>query len=375
MKTKNRAELRHIWRQRSPVIRERAHRYLLIYLIAFAGSVILTRLFLEITGYPQIGKGTFHLAHVLWGGLLLFIASLIPLMYANRWALSLTTLISGLGIGLFMDEVGKFITRNNDYFFPAAAPIIYALFLLTVWIFTRIRRTPKWDARQEMYAVLEDLKEVPDSDLEPDEREILLARLRRIEQGSGSDLTELSLAMRRALEADHFPVQPARRDRIEILRNRMESWASAHFTYPFHRRILLLGMILIGVLALGELANLLLLMRNYQFSLSAFFHSNLDVVGFNVAVNAAWYLIHVVLQTLLAILSFSSFGLIVFKDTRRGINLGIAVAIASLTIVDLLAFYVNQFSAAVDALVQFLVLLGLLYFRSRFLTNEPHQIA
>jgi hypothetical protein len=41
-------------------------------------------------------------------------------------------LLSGVGLGLFIDEVGKFITSNNNYFFPLAAPIIYLAFLLTV---------------------------------------------------------------------------------------------------------------------------------------------------------------------------------------------------------------------------------------------------
>ena len=38
---------------RSPVERAYAESYLLISIAAFAGSVILTRLFLELTGYPE----------------------------------------------------------------------------------------------------------------------------------------------------------------------------------------------------------------------------------------------------------------------------------------------------------------------------------
>src|SRR6476619_4503640 len=115
-----------------PVRRAGARQHVLVTLLSFASSVILTRLFLQLTGYPQLGGGTLHIAHVLWCGLLLFAASILPLVFANRWVYTLTALLSGAGVGLFIDEVGKFITQGNDYFFPAAAPVIYASFLLTV---------------------------------------------------------------------------------------------------------------------------------------------------------------------------------------------------------------------------------------------------
>lgn len=54
---------------RNPVRRPAAERYLLITLLSFAMSVSLTRLFLELSGYPQLGSGTLHIAHVLWGSL------------------------------------------------------------------------------------------------------------------------------------------------------------------------------------------------------------------------------------------------------------------------------------------------------------------
>ena len=114
---------------RRAVERAHAETYLLIALTAFASSVVLTRLFLAITGYPQLGNSVLHIAHALWGGLLLLAAILLPLILANRWALSLSALLSGLGVGLFIDEVGKFITQQNDYFYPPAAPLIYAFFL------------------------------------------------------------------------------------------------------------------------------------------------------------------------------------------------------------------------------------------------------
>jgi hypothetical protein len=72
---------------RSAVRRNDAEGYLLISLVAFAATVILTREFLQLTGFPQIGNSVLHIAHALWGGLLLFVAVLLPLAFANRWAL------------------------------------------------------------------------------------------------------------------------------------------------------------------------------------------------------------------------------------------------------------------------------------------------
>jgi hypothetical protein len=163
---------------RAPVRRGGARRYLLWMLLAFAASVGLTRAFLALTGYPQIGGGALHIAHVLWGGLLLFAAALLPLILANRWAFSWSAILAGLGVGLFIDEVGKFITQTNDYFYPAAAPIVYALFLLTLLLYLQVRRPAPRDARARLYRALELMEEILDHDLQPTEHEELVSQLR-----------------------------------------------------------------------------------------------------------------------------------------------------------------------------------------------------
>ncbi len=68
---------------RKLVQRENAVRYMMISLLSFVATVSLVRSFLALTGYPQIGSGTLHIAHVLWGGLVLYIAAILPLIYLN----------------------------------------------------------------------------------------------------------------------------------------------------------------------------------------------------------------------------------------------------------------------------------------------------
>jgi hypothetical protein len=98
----------------------------MILAVSFGVTVVVTRLYLSLTGYPQIGHGEFHLAHELWGGLLLMTAATLQLLWSNAWVMTAAAVCAGAGSGLFVDEVGKFITARNDYLTPLAAPITAA---------------------------------------------------------------------------------------------------------------------------------------------------------------------------------------------------------------------------------------------------------
>ena len=80
---------------------------------AFATTVAATRWYLDLAGYPTIGGGDLHVAHVLWGGLALTIAVLLGLIFVGQRAMLLSALLAGVGVGLFIDEVGKFLTTTN----------------------------------------------------------------------------------------------------------------------------------------------------------------------------------------------------------------------------------------------------------------------
>ncbi len=159
--------------------------YLKVMAASFGVTVVLTRLYLAVTDYPQIGGGTYHIAHALWGGLLLTIGSILPLTWANRWALMWSAVLAGAGVGLFIDEVGKFITARNDYFFPLAAPIIYLCFLALLYLAHRVARPSAYDARGQTYLVLDGLADVADAHLLPQGRAEVLARLEAIRNASG----------------------------------------------------------------------------------------------------------------------------------------------------------------------------------------------
>ena len=77
--------------------REDAERYLALTLVSFAATVIATRWFLQLTGFPKIGGGDLHIAHALFGGLLLFVAALLPIVMAGRSVYQAAAVVSASG--------------------------------------------------------------------------------------------------------------------------------------------------------------------------------------------------------------------------------------------------------------------------------------
>jgi hypothetical protein len=104
--------------------------YLDIFFVCAVTSVLTTRFFLRLTNYFQLTYEKLHFAHVLWGGLLMTVAIfLLLIFYTNRIVRHFAAGIGGLGFGLFIDELGKFITKDNNYFFQPTIALIYAIFI------------------------------------------------------------------------------------------------------------------------------------------------------------------------------------------------------------------------------------------------------
>ena len=105
-------------------------RDLTTLLVCAVSTVLLTRSFLALAGYPQVGGSKFHIAHVLYGGLLLTAACVSLLAFLSPTTKIVASVLGGIGFGLFIDEVGKFITKDVNYFYRPAFAIIYVCFLV-----------------------------------------------------------------------------------------------------------------------------------------------------------------------------------------------------------------------------------------------------
>lgn len=355
-------------RIRTPVKREGAERYIQLSLVSFAASVIGTRTFLELTGYPQIGNSELHIAHVLWGGLLLFVASLLPLMLANRWAFNSAAILSGVGVGLFIDEVGKFITQTNDYFYPPAAPIIYAFFLLTVFLYLRVRRPPNRTPRAELYRILEGLTEVLDRDLDPHERASLEKRLDDIShQVEDVNLQRLTTALKDYLHEDHIDLVTPVPGWVQRMRTRAQPIQGRLANRQPMRWFLILSLGIMGVLALIEFSLLAISIPSPGAAFESLIQPLVTAGELRSAQDALWFLVRTVLEGVTGAMLIVSGGLFVIRQEYRAAQLATITLIIWLTVINLLVFYFDQFGATATTLVQFFVLMVLTNYRRRFL--------
>jgi hypothetical protein len=346
--------------------RENAVRFMMISLFSFIATVTLVRSFLALTGYPQIGSGTLHIAHVLWGGLVLYIAAILPLIYLNPRVHLFEAILSGVGVGLFIDEVGKFITRQYDYFFAAAAPIIYVFFLLVVILVIMIRRPREVDGRAELVQALETMREHLYRPLEHGERMHLEQDLGKVLE-TDPDMLHQDVA-RHLIELLHSDLRtvPDRRPAWWLrIGERSERWLT-------EKRLRGLSSVGMGLLGLITLKNPLQAWLEHILPNSAlviFLHTH---AGRQIAPieSPVLFNVRLGLEVLVGILLLVSTNLLVMGKKRQAFDLGFFCLLVSLAVLDMLLFYFEQFSTVLIVGYQFLVLLGVMHYRRKYLKSS-----
>jgi hypothetical protein len=70
----------------------------------------------------------------------MLVAIILLLAYLGESLRGWMAILGGIGFGLFIDELGKFVTSDNNYFFRPAIALIYVVFVLLFLLFRVIDR-------------------------------------------------------------------------------------------------------------------------------------------------------------------------------------------------------------------------------------------
>lgn len=148
------------------------------FLISAIVSIFFIRTYLHFAHYPKIGAGEFHIAHLLWGGFFMMAAILILLSFLNEKAAVISSILGGIGFGAFIDELGKFITSDNNYFFQPTIALIYIIFVLLYLLSRFIPKYRPYTEREYLVNALEMIKESAVNDFDEDEEKRAVEYLR-----------------------------------------------------------------------------------------------------------------------------------------------------------------------------------------------------
>jgi hypothetical protein len=152
------------------------------FLVSAVATLLIIRIFLEATGYPQLGGNGLHIAHVLWGGLGMLAAIVLLLLFLSSTTRLVAAVVGGAGFGAFIDELGKFVTSDNDYFFKPTAALVYALFVLLFLATREVRRFRALSPEECLVNAVELAKKLAVGTLTADERVRALELLDRGDQ-------------------------------------------------------------------------------------------------------------------------------------------------------------------------------------------------
>jgi hypothetical protein len=155
-----------------------------IFLISAATSLLLLRFFLSVTGYPSVGGSSLHIAHMLYGGLLMLVSIAMMLSFLGSRIQRVAAVLGGAGFGIFIDEIGKFLTRDNNYFFRPAIGIIYAIFIILYLVFNFLSRDEKLTRREYELNALAQFEEAVLRDMDKLEKARIRMLLEKADQRS-----------------------------------------------------------------------------------------------------------------------------------------------------------------------------------------------
>ncbi len=304
--------------------------YMENFLISSVASILFIRMFLSITGYPHLGGESLHIAHMLWGGLLMFIAMTLTLSFINKEAKRTASYVGGIGFGVFIDELGKFITHDNNYFFRPTFALLYVMFLLLAYGLKKLYDLIQKDEKEYAMNALEILKEAVFYDLDENEKKHILNYLQKADK-KNQIIHELTAMMKRLDTIPDVGLGPFAKFKLLIRNNYLKIIRSAKFIK-----------LLMIIFVIGSVNSLIAAIT------SLYLYNTLDFWdwGLNIAVFMTGIFIVIGLK------DFATNRLSAYKNFKKA-------AMVSILFTQFFTFYHQQLAALIPLLTSFSVYLGI----------------
>jgi len=240
-----------------------------------------------------------------------------------------------LGFGAFIDELGKFLTSDNNYFFQPTIAIIYVIFVLIFLLSRYFENNQKLSDKEYIINTLELVKDIFSHDFDQDDKKKALRFIKKVDSEDPFivDLRQL-LERVRVEEDDESPA-----DQLRRLRRRFNKYYRKIIEKKWFKNLFFLILISTGIYSLA---------RGFYF-----FSSDQDL---NFWING--YILSAALSGLLIVIGFVTLrhsllqGYLWFK---RGV-------LVSIFLTQFFLFYKDQFSAIIGLGISVFFFLVIDYF-------------
>lgn len=170
--------------------------------VSAVATVLLIRVFLFLTGWPIIGGEKLHIAHMLWGGFFMLSAIVLLLAFLGSRIQYWAAILGGIGFGFFIDELGKFITKDNNYFFQPTFMLMYLIFVGLYFILRSLEKQIKLTEEERVINALDLSQDAILKQVDVEDRIQLMA----LSESSGKYAGILGQLRQMIQEADILPV-------------------------------------------------------------------------------------------------------------------------------------------------------------------------
>ena len=333
------------------VKRKEASELVLNVMVSGLLTVLLLRLYFKITNYPQISFGVWHIAHLTWGGLFLLVGLFLALVFYSKRSLKWASVIGGVGWGLFIDEVGKFVTRDNDYWFKPAIIFIYISFVILFLIYRKLEKSQKTDVKTQWYELMEGMEEVVDNELELNEKRELLRIIDKIKiQEKDGKKLELLHSLEKVVNSTKVKEDRKSFDLIKTSAKILK----VSYTKLFRKKLVFYGLITYSLWFIGDkfIDTFTILTNPHRMAMVEYYYSKYDFFS-----KTDVYMISMKIIVDLVVAGFYLTGLVwwINKKTLRGIKFYQIGLLISIFLSSVFKFYFEQFSGVIGFIVSLLI--------------------